>query len=79
MVATLVAMALEAGAEAIVTACPMCHANVDMRQDVEPGQRLPVFFLTELMGLAFGVDQTRGWLGKHLISPIPLLQRLNLI
>ncbi|HPN93035.1 MAG: succinate dehydrogenase/fumarate reductase iron-sulfur subunit [bacterium ADurb.Bin236] len=69
----------EAGAEAIVTACPMCHANIDMRQETEPGNRMPVFFITELMGLAFGLPQAQSWLKKHLVDPLPLLKKLNLL
>ncbi len=78
LVGKLSDMAREAGAEAVVTACPMCHANMDMRQksDADP---LPVFFFTELMALAMGMDEARAWFGKHLISPIPLLRKLNLI
>ncbi|MFA6451226.1 MAG: CoB--CoM heterodisulfide reductase iron-sulfur subunit B family protein [bacterium] len=79
LVGKLHEMAREAGAEAIVVACPMCHANVDMRQDVPGSEPLPVFFFTELMALAMGMDVARGWLGKHLVSPMPLLQKLNLI
>jgi heterodisulfide reductase subunit B len=77
LVGKLHEMALEAGADAIVTACPMCHANVDMRQ--EKGSPLPVFFFTELMAIAMGVPEARKWLSKHIISPLPLLTGLNLI
>lgn len=69
-------MAREAGADAIVTACSMCHANVDMRQGADP---LPVFYFTELMALAMGLPEVNGWLSKHLVSPMPLLQKLNLL
>jgi heterodisulfide reductase subunit B2 len=79
LVGKLHEMALEAGAEAIVTACPMCHANIDMRQADEPSGRLPVFFFTELMALAMGIGESRHWLEKHIVSPIPLLERLNLL
>jgi len=77
MTGRIVDMAREAGADAIVTACTMCHANIEMRQKDEGG-RLPVFYFTELMGLAFGIDAARSWLGKHIISPLPLLRGLGL-
>lgn len=70
-------MAREAGADAIVTACSMCHANVDMRQ--EKGDPLPIFYFSELMALAMGMDEVKGWLEKHIISPLPLLEKLKLI
>jgi heterodisulfide reductase subunit B2 len=72
-------MAREAGADAIVTACPMCLNNIDMRQDARKGNELPVFFFTELMALAMGMSEANGWFRKRLTSPLPLLQRLNLI
>jgi heterodisulfide reductase subunit B len=44
------------GANAIVTACPMCQVNLDMGQkgDERP---LPVFFLTQVLGLAWGLGE----------------------
>jgi heterodisulfide reductase subunit B len=36
-----------------------------MRAD---GRRLPVFYFTELLGLAFGIPEARQWLSKHLIQ-----------
>ncbi len=70
----------EAGADCLVTACPMCLANLEMRQR-EGRLRfgfehdLPVFFFTELMGLAMGMEEAAGWLSKHLLDPRPLLWR----
>jgi heterodisulfide reductase subunit B len=51
--------ARQAGAEAIVVACPMCQSNLDMRQKAIAEQRgvdykMPVIYFTQLMGLAFG-------------------------
>jgi len=73
-----VAMALDAGAEAIVTACPMCHANLDMRQregDKSPAApQVPVFYFTELLGYCLGHPEWRRWLGKHLTPCANLLQ-----
>ena len=46
------------GAEAIVVACPMCHSNLDLRQKamMERGEEpMPVLFVTQLVGLAFGL------------------------
>jgi len=45
--------AREAGANCIVTACPMCMANLDMRPS--PNMRMPVFYFTELISLAMGL------------------------
>lgn len=51
------------GADCIVVACPMCHNNLDTKQDEIREQSgidrpLPVLFLSQLMGLAFGLPET---------------------
>jgi heterodisulfide reductase subunit B len=70
-VSRLVERAREAGAEALVTACPLCQVNLEMRQTSEP--KMPAFYFTELLGLAFGLPQAEKWWGKHLIDPRPVL------
>ena len=70
--------AQEAGAECLVTDCPMCQSNLDTRQgeiEADRGKRfgLPVFYLTELMGLAFDHEQSSRWWKKHFVDPAPLL------
>jgi heterodisulfide reductase subunit B len=89
LVDKLVEAAHEAGAEALVTACPMCMANVDGRQLYRSGpplprpakpdyQPLPIFYFTELMALAYGLPLAKA-LAKHLVDPRPLLKRLGLL
>jgi heterodisulfide reductase subunit B len=43
------------------------------------GQKMPIFYFTELVGLAFGLDKARSWWAKHLIDPAELLQSLGLL
>lgn len=69
--------AREAGAEAIVTACPLCQMNLEMRQANRP--QVPIFYFTELMGLAFGLPGVPGWLSKHLIEPTGVLKAAGLL
>jgi heterodisulfide reductase subunit B len=77
LVSRIVAGAVEAGANCLVTACPMCQANLDSRQ--KSGDRaLPVFYFTELLVLAFGLDGTERWFRRHLIDPRPFLARLGI-
>ncbi len=71
LVTKLVSKAREAGAQAMVTACPLCQVNLEMRQG-----EMPILYFTELIGLALGIDEN--WWGKHLIDPRPLLQTLDL-
>jgi heterodisulfide reductase subunit B len=66
-------MARQAGAQAIVTACPLCHSNLETRQDTSRQNRLPIFYFTELIGLAIGIAEARSWLKKHLIPSLSLL------
>jgi heterodisulfide reductase subunit B len=76
--------ALEAGAEAIVVACPLCQSNLDSRQEEisrEAGKRyeLPILYFTELMGLAMGYQDARKWFKRHFISPMKLLTSKGLV
>jgi heterodisulfide reductase subunit B len=65
-------MAARAGAEAIVTACPLCFVNLDTRQRGETP--MPIFYFTELMALFMDLDGARRTVRKHQISPVPLLK-----
>jgi heterodisulfide reductase subunit B len=76
LVGRLVEHAREAGADALVTACPLCQVNLEMRQSSEP--EMPVFYFTELLGLAFGIPEADRWWKKHLIDPRPLLRTAGL-
>ncbi|OGO44706.1 MAG: hypothetical protein A2Z05_08300 [Chloroflexi bacterium RBG_16_60_22] len=72
LVAGICEAAREVGAEAIVTACGLCQHNLETGQ---PGENpLPVFYFTELMGLAYGLD-ARPWLRRHLVNPASLLKK----
>jgi heterodisulfide reductase subunit B len=46
------------GAEAIVTTCPLCQYNLD-KPAREAGAGLPVFYFTQLLGLAVGLDASQ--------------------
>lgn len=71
--------AAEAGADCIVSACGMCEINLDTRQAPQSGRKIPVFYFTELMALAFGVPQVGKWLGKHSVDPRPVLRERGLL
>ena len=57
------------GADVIVLACPMCHANLDLRQAAyaKGEAAVPVLYLTQLLGLAMGVDEDDLGLDKHFV------------
>jgi len=84
LTANLLDMAVEAGADCIVAGCPLCQSNLDSRQKElsnETGKKydMPVFYFTELMGLAFGDPSVKKWLARHMVEPLSLLERKKLI
>lgn len=75
-VTQIVARARQRGADAIVLSCPLCHFNLDSRQQLHEAS-LPVFYFTQLMCLAFGLEAAA--LDDHHIDPLPILQARNLV
>ncbi len=70
-----------AGADAIVTSCPLCHYNLDRPQremTVRYGgfRPMPVFYITQILGVALGLDASEFGLERHHVDPRPLLERL---
>ncbi len=54
--------AKDRGADMIVTACPMCQSNLDMRRGainnyLKKDNNIPAIFITQLIGLAFGYSE----------------------
>ena len=79
LVGRIVLAASGVGADAIVTACGICQANLDMRQERGGGAALPVYYFSELSALAFGSSRVEAWLAKHRIDPSDLLRRRKLL
>ena len=82
LVGKLYDMAQRVGAQAIVVSCQMCQANLDMHQEkigAEWGKRFsfPVYYFTELIGLAGNVAGVEKWLSRHITDPFSLLKQLN--
>ena len=74
--------AIEAGADCLVTPCPLCHLNLDSRQpevDKVIGQNLglPVLHLPQLVGLAVGIEPKKLGLSRHVVSTKPVLEKLG--
>ena len=75
----ILSMARAVGADCIVTACPLCQLNLDMRQkEIEERYKeqygLPVFFFSQLLGLAMGLSGQELSLRSLVVDPLPLLQ-----
>lgn len=74
--------ARQAGAQAIVVACPMCQANLDTRQraiEVKRGitYNLPIIYFTQLLGLGLGFTAKQMGLNRLLTSPAKLLTAIQ--
>lgn len=59
--------ARDVGADVIVTACPMCQANLETRQSLD----FPILYFTELLGMAMGADGWKKWVKRHLVTIPP--------
>lgn len=78
--AAILTAAREAGAEAIVTSCPMCHSNLDLRQlslrrEQVGGDPMPVVYLSELLCLAAGAEAEAIGLDRHFVNAMALAGR----
>jgi len=67
------------GADAISVGCPLCHANLDGRQTQINAKfntkfHIPIFYFTELMGLALGIEAKDLGLHKHLTEVADFLK-----
>jgi heterodisulfide reductase subunit B len=78
MVYTVLRSARTAGAEVVVTNCPLCQFNLDkqqleIRKLYASYQPIPVLYFSQLMGLALGLDASDyGW-ARHYVDAQPLL------
>jgi len=73
----IVLKAMEAGAECIVTACSMCHLNLEIRCSLE--NPIPILHFSELLSMALGAGDKKKWFPRHLIDPVPLLEKRGLL
>ena len=72
-------MAIEAGANCIAVACPLCQQNLDLRQDqinstMGSSIEIPVLYFTQIMGLAFGYSPKELGIDKVIVSPDSLIR-----
>ena len=74
LTARLLDKARQANAEAIVTSCPLCQANLDIQQRNKSESTIPVFYFTELLRLAFDPGNASSkWFRMHIVNLVPLL------
>jgi heterodisulfide reductase subunit B2 len=81
---SILTRAQKEGAEAIITSCPLCAFNLDNRQKEVKGKypyfkEIPVFYFTQLMSIAFGLDQKYCRFDLNYIDPEPLIKSKGLL
>ncbi|OLS14156.1 MAG: heterodisulfide reductase, B/C subunit [Promethearchaeota archaeon CR_4] len=71
----------QAGVDCIVTCCPQCFLQFDVGQDslkkVDMEFNLPVFYFTELLGIALGLSPEELGLEEHRIPVESVFEKLN--
>jgi heterodisulfide reductase subunit B len=72
------------GADALVLACPLCDYNLGRRQDAmlekyEGAKEVPIFYFTQLLAVALGVDPEVCHFELNRRSSIELLKTRNLV
>ncbi len=70
--------AADAGADCLVTPCPLCHLNLDLQQPLAErvvGRSLdmPVLHLPQLVGLALGLEPGELGMGRHVVKPTAVI------
>ena len=65
--------AIDAGADCLVTPCPLCHLNLDLQQPdaekfVERELGIPVLHLPQMVGLALGLEPKELGMDKHVVK-----------
>ncbi|MGO9016053.1 MAG: CoB--CoM heterodisulfide reductase iron-sulfur subunit B family protein [Dissulfurispiraceae bacterium] len=84
LMANILKDAVVRGANCLVTTCPMCQMNMDAYQNAAGEnygiyQRLPVYFITELIGVSMGIDAVELQLDRHFVEATALLRGLKLL
>ena len=81
LIRKLLENAAENGAECIVTPCPLCQINLDAYQSRVNSQfktnfNLPILFVSQLIGLALGIEPRSLGLNTNIVSPNRVLDRI---
>jgi succinate dehydrogenase / fumarate reductase cytochrome b subunit len=74
--------AIEAGADVMVTPCPLCHLSLDAWQsklEAATGRKLdmPILHLSQLIGVAAGFEESELKFRRHIVDVRPALERLQ--
>ena len=78
-----VEQAIEAGADVMVTPCPLCHLSLDAWQsklEAATGRtfNMPVLHLAQLVGVAAGIEESELQFRRHVVSVHDVAEKLQL-
>jgi len=66
--------AKEAGADAIVTPCPLCHLSLE---STGKDFAMPILHLSQLVGVAAGLEESELKFKRHVVPVTPVLEKLE--
>jgi succinate dehydrogenase / fumarate reductase, cytochrome b subunit len=74
--------AVEAGADAMVTPCPLCHLSLDawqskLKKATGRDFAMPILHLAQLVGVAAGLAESELQFKRHVVSVKPVLEKLE--
>jgi succinate dehydrogenase / fumarate reductase cytochrome b subunit len=74
--------AKEAGADALVTPCPLCHLSLDawqskLKEATGKDFAMPILHLSQLVGVAAGLEESELKFKRHVVSVGPVLEKLE--
>jgi succinate dehydrogenase / fumarate reductase cytochrome b subunit len=74
--------AKEAGADAMVTPCPLCHLSLDawqskLKESTGRDFGMPILHLSQLIGVAAGLEESELQFKRHVVSVEPVLEKLR--
>jgi succinate dehydrogenase / fumarate reductase cytochrome b subunit len=74
--------AMDAGADAMVTPCPLCHLSLDawqskLRKATGREFGMPILHLSQLVGVAAGLEESELKFKRHVVPVQPVLEKLE--
>lgn len=84
LMAKIMEDAIARDANCFVTTCPMCQLNLDAYQDDVSKKygitkKLPVYFITELIGVSMGIPFDQLQIDRHFTDAMGLMKELKLL
>jgi len=76
--------AIERGADAMVLSCPLCRFNLDVRgkeaeKMFDGYKQIPVYYYTQLIAVALGLDPSVCGFDQHAVDPTLLLKKKGVL